>query len=113
MGTNYYVVPNRPSVEGPIHIGKTSFGWRFLFQTQNAKWQDPPVVWSSWPEVQDWLKKYVVEKQSHVILNEYDENISYSYFERLVEDLQNVDNPDDFTYCRNVNGYRFTDSEFC
>ena len=32
MGTNYYVIPNRPSVEEPIHIGKSSMGWMFLFQ---------------------------------------------------------------------------------
>ena len=112
MGTNYYIVPNRPSAQEPIHIGKSSYGWKFLFQTQNEKWNDPPVVWNSWPEVQAWLKKYVNEQQSHVILDEYDRRISYGDFERLVENLQEVENPENFTYSRNVNGYRFMDDEF-
>lgn len=35
MGTNYYAVKNRPTVCSPIHIGKSSSGWLFLFHEQN------------------------------------------------------------------------------
>ena len=114
MGTNYYVVPNRPSVVEPIHIGKSSVGWMFLFHDVDELYYDVPIVWHSYEEVKDWLYKYTVEFKSYVIINEYDEIISFDDFIELVEYKQQFkDNPDNFTYCRNVNGYRFDEREFC
>ena len=116
MGTNYYAVKNRPSVCGIIHIGKSSAGWMFLFQTQNDKWNDPPVAWNSFDEVREWLYKYTVERQDYVIMDEYDEIIPFDDFLALVESKQEnyADNPDNFRYgVRNVNGYRFDEHEFC
>lgn len=116
MGTNYYAVKNRPSLEEPIHIGKSSAGWMFSFQSQNDKWHDPPVVWNTWPQVRDWLKKYTVDTHEYVIMDEYDEIIPYADFVDLVEAKQKDpfcrDNPDNFSYSRNVDGYRFSDEEF-
>lgn len=114
MGTNYYVVPNRPSVVEPIHIGKSSVGWMFLFHDVDELYYDVPIVWHSYEEVKDQLYKYTVEFKSYVIINEYDEIISFDDFIELVEYKQQFkDNPDNFTYCRNVNGYRFDEREFC
>ena len=112
MGTNYYAVRNRPTIEEPIHIGKSSFGWKFLFQTQNNNWNDPPVVWNTYGQVRDWLKKYTVESTEYVIIDEYDKIITYDDFLKLVKNKQDNENPDNFTYCGNVNGYRFKDNEF-
>lgn len=116
MGTNYYAVRNRPTVESPHHIGKSSVGWLFNFQEQNDSWTEPPIVWNTWPQVKEWLKKYTVDTQEFVILNEYDEIVSYDYFVHLVEAKQKdpfcKDNPDNFTYSRNVDGYRFSREEF-
>lgn len=112
MGTNYYAVRNRPTTDEPIHIGKSSIGWKFLFQAQNNNWNNPPVVWNTYEQVRDWLKKYTVESTEYVIIDEYDEIITYDKFLELVKNKQDIENPDNFTYCRNVNGYRFTDSEF-
>lgn len=65
----------------------------------------------------DGLKKHTVDTQEFVILNEYDEIISYDDFIRLVEDKQHdehcLSNTDNFAYARNVDGYRFSDGEFC
>lgn len=97
----------------PIHIGKSSFGWRFNFQTQNERWNDPPVVWNSFPMVKDTLKRLTVDSSDYVIMNEYDEIVGYDDFIELVESKQEECNPDDFTYARNVDGYRFTDDWFC
>ena len=36
MGTNYYVVSSKPKVCYPIHIGKSSAGWKFLFHSVNV-----------------------------------------------------------------------------
>lgn len=112
MGTNYYAVRNRPTTDEPIHIGKSSIGWKFLFQAHNNTWNDPHVVWNTYEQVRDWLKKYTVESAEYVIIDEYDKIISYDDFLKLVKDKQDNENPDNFTHARNVNGYRFTDSEF-
>ena len=113
MGTNYYAVRNRPTTDDPIHIGKSSGGWKFCFQSQNEKWSEPPVIWNTYDQVYEWLYKNTVENDDYVIMNEYDEIVSFDEFIRLVEDKQAIDNPNDFLYARNVNGYRFSDGEFC
>lgn len=113
MGTNYYAVKNRPTVTEPIHIGKSSFGWRFCFRQQNEKYDNPPVVWNTFEQVREWLHKYTVDSNQYVIMNEYDEIVSFDDFIKLVEEKQQNYNPDNFKYSRNVNGYRFTDEEFC
>ena len=115
MGTNYYVVPNRPSIEEPIHIGKSSAGWMFLFQDVCEPYRDVPVIWHSYDEVEDWLHRHTVDLNDYVIINEYDEIVS---FDELINRIQEIqisckNNPDNFTYCRNVNGYRFEEGEFC
>ena len=118
MGTNYYAVRNRPSLEEPHHIGKSSAGWLFNFQDQEVTWNDPPVEWHTWPQVKDWLKKYTVDSTVYVIMDEYDEIIPYDNFVALVEAKQkdpfDRDNPENFSYrgTRNIDGYRFTQEEF-
>ena len=112
MGTNYYAVRTRPTTDRPIHIGKSSYGWKFLFRTQNENWNEPPVVWRTFDQVYEWLYKYTVESDNYVIIDEYDEVISFEDFIKMVEDKQSVENPDNFTYDKNVNGYRFADCEF-
>lgn len=115
MGTNYYVVPNRPSIEEPIHIGKSSMGWMFLFHDVNEPYGDVPIVWHSYEEVKNWLYKYTVDYKTYVILDEYDEIVSFDELIDLIERKQKrfKDNPDNFAHCRNVNGYRFEEGEFC
>lgn len=116
MGTNYYVVPNRPSRD-EWHIGKSSCGWLFHFQSQNERWHEPPVVWNTYNQVKDWLKKYTVDSDEFVIIDEYDRVVSFDEFCDLVDskqkDKDNQANPDNFNYLtRNVDGYRFSDGEF-
>ena len=116
MGTNYYAVRNRPTVNTPIHIGKSSAGWLFNFQSQNDRWSEPTVIWNTYEQVKAWLYKHTVLDKDFVIMNEYDEIVSFDNFFELVDDKQedtgNKNNPDNFRYARNVNGYRFTDEEF-
>lgn len=115
MGTNYYVVPNRPSIEEPIHIGKSSMGWMFLFHDVDEPYREVPVVWHSYDEVKDWLQRYTVDTDEYVILNEYDKVISLEEFINRIQEKQISckNNPDNFKYCRNVGGYRFEEGEFC
>ena len=112
MGTNYYAVRKRPTTDRPIHIGKSSIGWRFLFEEQNDMFNEPPVVWHTYDQLYEWLYKNTVETDNYVILNEYDDEISFYEFIKLIEEKQMEKNPDDFQYAKNINGYRFADSDF-
>lgn len=112
MGTNYFVVSTKPTVCHPIHIGKSSAGWKFLFHRvkgyDNYFSNDPLNTFPQW-------KKFLEEHTSNgniVIMDEYDRVISLDEFLALVERKQKVTNPDDFTYADNIDGYRFTDGEF-
>lgn len=116
-GTNYYAVVNKPSLAEPIHIGKNSYGWLFCFQEQDDKWGDYPISWHNYNDVKTWLSKHTCgENPSHVILDEYDRLMSYDEFIKMVEDKQkdpfNLNNPDNFLYSKNVDGYRFSDGDF-
>lgn len=117
MGINYYLVKNGPTCGSPIHIGKSSCGWLFSFQAQNERWNDPPVIWNTYSQVKDCLRKMTVESTDYAIVDEYDEVIPYEKFVEMVDEKQadeyNQNNPDNFTYSRNVDGYRFSDEEFC
>ena len=113
MGTNYYAVRNRPTTQEPIHIGKSSYGWKFCFQAHNETYEEPPVVWNTYDQVYEWLYKHTVESEEFVIMDEYERIVSFNEFVAMVEKKQNENNPDDFTYSRNVNGFRFADGEFC
>lgn len=116
MGTNFYAVKSRPSCASPIHIGKCSAGWLFMFETHNDTWDEPPVVWNTWPQVKAWLKKYTVDSTEYAIVNEYDEVVTMDEFVDLVEAWQNDPvcrrNPDNFAHARNIDGYRFMEGEF-
>lgn len=117
MGTNYYLVKNKATMEEPIHIGKSSMGWLFLFQVQNDTWREKPVVWNTYNQVKNTLKRYTVDSNEYVILDEYDRVISYDEFIKLVDDKQNSlkckSNPENFAYdVRNIDGYRFVSNDF-
>lgn len=111
MGTNYYAVKNVPTTfecEWRIHIGKSSAGWLFLFQDCE--------YFHTYPQVVRWLDDNV-RSGNYVLMNEYDEVVSVDDFIELVQKNQNDlhcrNNPNNFEYCRNIDGYRFDDREFC
>ena len=112
MGTNYFVVSTKPTVCHPIHIGKSSAGWKFLFHRvdvwDNYFSNDPLNTFPQW-------KKFLEKQTANgniVIMNEYDKVVPLDEFLRMVEEKQSENNPDDFTYADNIDGYRFTGGEF-
>ena len=112
MGTNYYAVKNKPTVSCPIHIGKSSIGWKFCFHRVD-KWEnyinDEPL--NTFPQ---W-KRFLEEQTTNgniIIMDEYDRAVSLDDFLKMVEIKQKVNNPDDFTYSDNIDGYRFESGEF-
>ena len=109
MSTNYYLVKNRPSRDSGLHIGKSSIGWRFLFRKYNPFEVDKPL--NTFEQWRDYLKE-TTEVGTHVIMNEYDEIVSYEKFMKMINDKQKENSADMFEYCENVNGYRFSSGEF-
>lgn len=116
MGTNYFAVKNGPTTQEPLHIGKSSIGWLFCFERKHDSLREPPVEWNTWPQVREWLRKNTVERNDYVIMDEYDEIISFDDFVKLVEDKQKdigcLSNSHNFTDSMNIDGYRFTDRWF-
>lgn len=89
------------------HIGKSSWGWLFNFQDQEE--------WHSY----DQFKSYITNKDNmkdKVIINEYNEKLTPKEMLKIIDDKQkdkrNHENPDNFHYCRNVDGYRFSSGDF-
>ena len=112
MGTNYFAVSTRPTVCHPIHIGKSSAGWKFLFHRvdicDNYFSNDPLNTFPQW-------KRFLEEQTANgniVIMNEYDEVVSLDEFLNMIEKKQKENNLDDFICCYNIDGYRFEDGYF-
>lgn len=112
MGTNYYAVMKKPTIAGPIHIGKSSIGWKFLFHSVPRYFNyvngEPLDSYSRWV---NFLKEYT-ENDTIVIMNEYDEEVSLTDLIELVQRKQLEINDDNFRYCDNVEGYRFMRGDF-
>lgn len=110
MGTNYYAVKKEPCLYNrEIHLGKSSAGWLFVFNEQDDI--------HTFPQFVKWLKNNV-DTGEYVLFDEYNRQVTKEYLLELIETKQNDprcrDNPDNFRYnCRNVDGYRFTDGDFC
>ena len=99
-----------------VHIGKSSYGWLFGFQSQNTEICGIPLKWNNYEQVKSWLNEYVEKKKMFVIQDEYDKNISVKDFIKLVDDKQNdpfnLQNKENFSNSQNVNGYRFSSRDF-
>lgn len=110
MGCNYYAVSKKPTIREPLHIGKSSYGWKFLFQEINGTEYD----WSLQIRTFNQWKQYLEEHIDNdmVILDEDDREVSLKDFLELVESKQTTVNPNNFTNAKNVNGYRFSDKDF-
>lgn len=113
MGTNYYAIQKKPSLHSSvIHIGKSSAGWKFLFQGYQGLSNPLGYMYDdiNINSIDDW--KSFLKNDEYVILDEYDDQISYDDFFSLVEDKQSTDNPDNFSDCANIGGYRFSFRDF-
>jgi hypothetical protein len=105
MGTNYYAVKKEPRVyDRVIHLGKSSFGWRFLFhETEDIR---------TFPQFKRWLSENIGDTKEYVLMNEYNEEVTVVELIELIEIKQKENNPDNFSHCKDIDGYRFSDREF-
>lgn len=109
MGTNYYAMKKEKPYQGmSIHLGKSSCGWLFCFREHDDI--------KSFPQFKSWLESHVATGE-YTLINDYEDEISIEELLDLIETKQNDehcrDNPYNFEDCRNVDGYRFVDCDFC
>lgn len=115
MGCNYYACSTKPTTVAPLHIGKSSIGWRFNFRKYESSWE-VPFDWEYPLNTFERWKEFLRTNEMNgkmVILDEYDEPISCEDFLEMIAQKQKENNPDNFTYSENINGYRFEEREFC
>lgn len=102
MGTNYYTKTKKCVTCGHqpdgIHLGKSSFGWRFVFQFNGGKF------YKDVDEMTVWLR----DKK---IVDEYGKNISHDDFWEMVQYKQGEKNKGGI-YLMDIGGYDFSDHEF-
>ena len=75
MGTNYYTSTYCDACkrqDRDYHIGKSSYGWSFLFRGYRP---EGLVSWDAW-------KEFLKDK---TIMNEYNEQIDYDWFVHFIE----------------------------
>lgn len=109
MGTNYYMVKTKPTLLEPLHIGKNSWGWKFLFHSVDS-WEYEVRLNS----YEDW-KRFIyteVEAGNFVILDEYERQLEPDELFEIIDSAQKNENPDNFRYNENIDGYRFWDRDF-
>ncbi len=109
MGTNYYAVKKKACLYNrEIHIGKSSYGWLFLFQDNDE--------FHTYPQFVKWLEDHV-DTGEYVLFDEYDKEITkeelLDLIDRKQKDPHNLSNPNNFNYnAKNIDGYRFAEGDF-
>lgn len=109
MGTNYYARYNICDCcdrYNELHIGKSSFGWKFLFRGYTKEEDLDIQTFENW---KNFLKSEDVK-----IFDEYDEKVEYQRFIEFIEKKQNDDkhsNKHDIGYLDDE-GYEFYNEEF-
>jgi hypothetical protein len=107
MGTNYYIQTKKcrtcKHVPTPIHIGKSSGGWKFSFNYNNG------IYYKNIAEMREWVKDKLIE-------DEYGKLVTHAKFWRLVamkqsEKLAHAEqHPSENDFM--IDGYSFTNGEF-
>lgn len=103
MGTNYYARISECKECGrfeEIHLGKSSYGWKFTFALNGRKY------YATVEEMKDWLR-------GKTIKDEYDREITQKEFWDMVAEKQKVENPSHDSHDIWIKGYHFVDGEFC
>lgn len=109
MGKNYFLKSkpcnNCGHCQAELHIGKSSFGGRFLFRSH---------MWpTSLNTFSEWLLS--INNKKKVIFDEYGEIINKKEFINMVNSKQNFEikeNSSDYFYV-DGHGYQFCKVEFC
>ena len=116
MGTNYYTEIEACECCGrraeDLHIGKSSSGWRFLFQSHRHLGLDSRAAWEA------YLLKAEAKAGENIITDENGVDHSVAEFFTMVDRMQAAGHPtrgDDLSMeTRDDQGFRIADGrEFC
>ncbi len=106
MGTNYYGRFKKPKKKvildyEEFHIGKSSMGWKFCFQTNKH--------FKNFAEFKKWL-----EDDNFVIFDEYDRKVNKKEFLEKILDKQKDGESQAHCdeYVKNIDGFDFIDNDF-
>src|SRR3989304_4614388 len=91
MSTNYYLRENicdKCNRYDEIHIGKSSHGWRFLFEKWIKDFENEYPEDKIAMNYEKWKERLTNSKG--IIINEYEENVSPKEFFEFVEARQKV-----------------------
>lgn len=101
MGTNYYLnydyCPCCGNARQRVHIGKTSKGWKFLFDAKSTNCEN--------------IEQIKEKLRFGNIKNEYGDSIGYQEFFDIVENMQS-EMPRRSKMAYSVSGYEFNEQEF-
>ena len=101
MGTNYFLYINKCDKCGrftEIHIGKSSGGWRFVFQ----------YIPNAFEKVTDWMEATVHGE----IMDEYGHPCTFTEFWTTVDIKQKERSQSGLEGFRDVDGYDFLEGDF-
>lgn len=105
MGTNYYLICKQceklDAACKPIHIGKSSVGWNFIFRS-----------YEKITTIEDWLE--ILESKTNKIVNEYDEIIENNELISIVlkRNNKNVDGLEEGRFFLDSKGFSFCKVDF-
>ena len=113
MGTNYYIKPDECEHCGrsdePIHIGKSSIGWQFLFKAYPDEHYECEHVGGPIVSAADWRKRLM--RPNTVIVDEYDRPESVECFWVFVTNKQQEDPPASHPDYPEWRDFEYTDPE--
>ncbi|MBQ0014670.1 MAG: hypothetical protein KBS82_05030 [Oscillospiraceae bacterium] len=113
MGTNYYLVKDSATVRPPLHIGKASFGWKFIFRLYEDLELEgyEEEYFNSITNIEEW-KSFLEYKTNgnYQIMTEHDKQVSFDDFWNMVEEKQKEKCDDE--YIIHLCGYDFRNAEF-
>ena len=106
MGTNYYGRLKKPKRKTYLdyesfHIGKSSCGWKFAFQTNK--------YFTNFEEFKKWL-----EDDNFVIYDEYNRKVDKKEFlEKILNKQKDGESQSHYDeYTKNIDGFDFIENDF-
>ena len=101
MGTNYFLVKTKPTCRAPLHIGKSSIGWRFLFYRPD-RWETDDIPLNTFEQWKEYIYNCVTSG-THVVIDEYDEVIDPVELFDMIARKQKEKSDNMFCNCENFN----------
>ena len=97
-----------------LHIGKSSMGWKFMFQVQNVYNKGGEITLDTFEKWKTFILQDIIE-----VYNEDNELVDKDWLLKFIKDKQKEKHPDSSDKCCDtdhfisIDGYRMNKSDFC